>query len=174
MCLDVSPTVTTASEAQRRSFGVGHDPDSMQPPIFSQDTGLYIPVPQPSLNLDDLQSPTAATRDLRYPTAATRDLRYPTAATREELQHEVAELRGQLRESRARQQALEKRLEREELESLRSIPGHDLTDSSPATNEELKKEVASLRSQLKVRKRCMSFNAIMSNNEEHCLLLPAP
>ncbi|XP_030853256.1 myosin heavy chain, muscle isoform X2 [Strongylocentrotus purpuratus] len=131
---DVSPTITTASEAQRRSFGVGHDPESMQPPpLFSRDTNLYIPVPQPGLSLDELS--------------------YPTAATKDELQREVMELRSQLKESKRRQQTLEKQLEREELESLRSIPGHDQTDPTAATREELQREVADLRSNLKDAKR---------------------
>ncbi|XP_041481185.1 myomegalin-like isoform X3 [Lytechinus variegatus] len=131
---DISPTITTASEAQRRSFGVGHDPESIQPPpLFSQDTGLYIPVPQPSLSLEELS--------------------FPTAATKEDLQREVTELRSLLKDSKQRQQTLEKRLEREELESLRSIPGHDLTDPTAATREELQREVADLRSKLKDAKR---------------------
>lgn len=131
---DVSPTITTASEAQPRSFGVGHDPESMQPPpLFSRDTNLYIPVPTPGLGLEELS--------------------YPTAATKDELQREVMELRSQLKESKRRQQTLEKQLEREELESLRSIPGHDQTDPTAATREELQREVADLRSNLKDAKR---------------------
>lgn len=130
---DVSPTITTASDAQRRSFGVGHDPEGMQPSLFSQDTGLYVPVSQRTLSLDELS--------------------LPNPATKEELRKEVADLRSQLKESKQRQQFLEKRLEREELESLRSIPGHDLTDPTAATNDELQKEVADLRSKLKDARR---------------------
>ncbi|XP_072177099.1 uncharacterized protein [Diadema setosum] len=145
---DVSPTVTTASEAQRRSFGVGHDPDMMQQPSrFShQDNGLYIPVPQSPITLDDIRD--------------------SNAASNEELRKEVDDLRSKLKEARWRQQSLEKRLEREELDSLRSIPGQE-QDGDPQLVAGLQKDLAALGKKLRESEK---HNATLKQQLDAALL----